>query len=62
MTFVLDSLVKLVQLIQEDCGIEFTVVLVVESFYSLVNCVLALVVKEVSNFACPVNGLDGDFD
>ncbi len=61
-TFVLASLVKLVQLIQEDRGVEFAVVPIAESLYALVNCVLAPVVKEVSNFACLVHGLDDDFD
>jgi len=41
----LASLIKLIQLIQKDRGIEFPVVLIVEALHSLVDSVLILLVE-----------------
>jgi len=41
----LASLIKLIQLIQKDRGIEFPVVLIAEALHSLVDSVLILLVE-----------------
>ncbi len=60
--FVLASLVELLQLLQKDRHIKFAIVAIAESLYSLVNCILVIVVEKVRDFACPVHSLEGDFD
>ncbi len=60
--FVLSPLIELIQLLQKDHGVEFTIVAIAETLYSLVNGILVLVVEQVRDFACPVHSLDGDLD
>jgi hypothetical protein len=48
----LSPLIELIQLLQKDRGIEFAIVAVAETLYSLVNGVLILVVEQVRDFAC----------
>ncbi len=59
---VLVSLVQLVQLIQQDCGVELAVVAGAQSLHGLMDGVLVFVSEQVSDFSSPVHGFDHDFD
>ncbi len=59
---VLVSLVQLIQLIQQDLGVELAVVTGAQSLHSLMDCFLVLVSEQVRDFSSPVHGLDRDFD
>ena len=55
-------LVSLVQLIQQDGGVELAVVAGAQSLHGLMDGVLVLVSEQVHDFSSPVHGLDRDFD
>ncbi len=59
---VLVSLVQLIQLIQQDCGVELAIVAGSQSLHGLMDGVLVLVLEQVRDFSSPVHGLDRDFD
>ncbi len=59
---VLALLGELIQLFQQDGGIEFAVVSVAMSLYCLVYGVLVLVVEQVGDLSSLVHGLDGNLD
>ncbi len=58
----LTSLIKLIQLVQKDRSVEFSVASVVEALHGLVDSVLVLVVEWICDLACPIHGLDGDLN
>ncbi len=58
----LASLIQLVQLVQQNRGIELTVVAVVESLHCLMYGIFVLVVVQVGDFSGPVHGLDCNLD
>jgi len=59
---VLVSLVQLIQLIQQDRGVELAVVASAQSLHPLMDGVLVLVSEQVRDFSSPVHGHDRDFD
>ncbi len=58
----LASLIQLVQLFQQNCGVELVVVTVAESLHCLVYGILVLIVEQVGDFSGPIHGLDGNLD
>jgi hypothetical protein len=56
------SLIQLVQLIQENGGVKFTIVAIAESLHGLVDGILVLVPEQVGDLSGPVHGLDHDLD
>ncbi len=56
------SLIQLVQLIQQNGGIEFTVVAVAESLHGMMYGIFVLVLEQVDDLPGPVHGLDCDLN
>ncbi len=59
---VLVSLVQLIQLIQQNGGIELAVVASAQSLHGLVDGVFVFVFEQVRDFSSPIHGLDRDLD
>ena len=59
---VLAPLVQLVQLVQQDRGVELAVVARAQPLHGLLDGVLVLVFEQVRDFPSPVHGFDRDFD
>ncbi len=59
---VVNSLVQLIQLIQQDRGIELAVVACAQSLHGLMDGVLVFVSEQVRDFSSPIHGFDRDFD
>ncbi len=53
---------ELINLVQENGGIKFSIVSSPDSLYSLEDRVLVPVVEKIRDFAGPVHGLDFDFN
>ncbi len=59
---VLVSLVQLIQLIQQNGGIELAIVVSAQSLHCLVDGILVFVFEQVRDFSSPIHGLDRDLD